>query len=183
MMIHLKRVNWKNVAEFVGITAIVGSLIFVGLQMRQEQSIAIVDTYGSVVEGNGVALTLISAHPEIWQKGLEGDELSTADEIVFAGMVRAVMGHYLHMSIRFARIGPFDPELLMRELAYAIYIFPGLRRQLEADDGFRNHRDAALDFQAQTDGFFLRQIAQQLSDLDEQQPKIPDEKQYIFWYF
>ena len=32
---------WKDIAEIVGITALVASLIFVGLQIRQEQAIAI----------------------------------------------------------------------------------------------------------------------------------------------
>lgn len=36
----MKMTNWKDIAELVGITAIVASLIFVGLQLRQEQVIA-----------------------------------------------------------------------------------------------------------------------------------------------
>jgi hypothetical protein len=39
--------DWMQV---IGIFAVVLSLVFVGLQMRQEQEIAIVDTYGSVAE-------------------------------------------------------------------------------------------------------------------------------------
>ena len=37
--------SWKDTAELIGITAIVASLIFVGLQMRQSQEIAIADQY------------------------------------------------------------------------------------------------------------------------------------------
>ena len=33
--------NWKDIAELIGIGAIVASLIFVGLQMQQSQDIAI----------------------------------------------------------------------------------------------------------------------------------------------
>jgi len=33
--------NWKDIAELIGIGAIVASLIFVGLQMQQSQEIAI----------------------------------------------------------------------------------------------------------------------------------------------
>ena len=36
----VNRANWKEIAEFVGIIAIVASLIFVGLQLNQEQEIA-----------------------------------------------------------------------------------------------------------------------------------------------
>ena len=37
----MKNTNWKDIAELLGIAAIVASLIFVGLQMRQDQEIAI----------------------------------------------------------------------------------------------------------------------------------------------
>jgi hypothetical protein len=178
----LKPTNWKTVAEFVGITAIVGSLIFVGLQLRQEQAIAIVDTYGSVVESNEGVLTLIGSHPDIWEKGLLGEELSTSDEIVFSGMVRAVMGHHMHMVIRFSRLGPLDPQIIPSQLAYAIYIFPGLRRQWEADSEFRDHRSVALN--RPIDYLSLRRMVEpHLRKLDELKPGIPTEKQFIFWYF
>ena len=41
----MKSSNWKAVAEFVGIAAIVASLIFVGLQLKQSQEIAIAAQY------------------------------------------------------------------------------------------------------------------------------------------
>lgn len=39
--------NWKDIAEVLGISAIVASLIFVGLQMKQSQEIAIASQYQS----------------------------------------------------------------------------------------------------------------------------------------
>lgn len=36
----MKTVGWKDIAELIGITAIVASLIFVGLEMRQQQVLA-----------------------------------------------------------------------------------------------------------------------------------------------
>ena len=178
----MKPTNWKTVAEFAGISAIVASLIFVGLQLRQEQAIAIVDTYGSVVESNAAVLSLIGARPDIWEKGLLGDELSTSDEIVFSGMVRAVFSHYTHMSIRFSRIGPGDSEIVMENLAYAIYIFPGLRRQWEADNDFRDQMDAAHN-RSVVPFDFRPGINRRLSNLDNLRPSIPTKKQFIFWYF
>ncbi len=174
--------NWKTFAEVVGIAAIVGSLVFVGMQLRQEQEIAIVDTYGPVVESNVAVLSLIGENPEIWEKGLLGDELSTSDEIIFSGMVRAVFSRHAQMYIRFARIGPGDPEEIMKDFAYAIYMFPGLRRQWEADYEFLDHRDTALD-RPQTFLDFRFETNQYLSDLDKLQPIVPAKKPFIFWSF
>jgi len=41
----MKTTSWKEFAELVGIAAIVASLIFVGLQMRQSHEIALVTLY------------------------------------------------------------------------------------------------------------------------------------------
>ena len=178
----MRNINWKTIAEFVGIAAIVASLIFVGMQLRQEQAIAIVDTYGSIVESNAAVLSLIADQPEVWEKGLLGEKLSTSDEIVFSGMVRAVFSHHAHMYIRFIRIGPGDPDEIMRDFAYAIYIFPGLRRQWEADYEFQDHRDTVLKRSPSILDFRFG-TSQHLSDLDKLQPGIPDRRQFIFWYF
>jgi hypothetical protein len=37
--------RWKDIAELVGLAAIVGSLVFVGLQMKQNQAIALAEQY------------------------------------------------------------------------------------------------------------------------------------------
>ena len=41
----MKTTNWKDIAELIGISAIVASLIFVGLQLQQSQEIAIGTQY------------------------------------------------------------------------------------------------------------------------------------------
>ena len=41
----MKKYDWKVAAELIGIAAIVASLAFVGLQLRQSQEIAIADQY------------------------------------------------------------------------------------------------------------------------------------------
>jgi hypothetical protein len=43
----MKMTNWKDTAELIGIAAIVASLIFVGLQMKQTQEIALSAAYQS----------------------------------------------------------------------------------------------------------------------------------------
>ncbi len=39
----MKSTDWKGIAELAGIAAIVASLIFVGVQLRQEQQIALAE--------------------------------------------------------------------------------------------------------------------------------------------
>jgi hypothetical protein len=41
----MKRFNWRDLTEIVGFVSIVGGLVFVGLQLRQSQEIAIASQY------------------------------------------------------------------------------------------------------------------------------------------
>jgi hypothetical protein len=41
----VKNTSWKDIAELIGIAAIVASLVFVGLQMKQSQDIALSAAY------------------------------------------------------------------------------------------------------------------------------------------
>jgi hypothetical protein len=177
----MKKTDWKDIAEVVGIAAIVASLIFVGLQMQQEQEIAIVDTYGSVVESNEVALNLIAANPEVWDRGINGADLSAADEVIFSSMVRAVTAHFYHNTIRLGRITDFDPYGVLNEFAFAIYVYPGLRRQWELNEGYRGQMDAA--FGQDTVSPLQRGVIDSLKGLDVRQPDMPKKKPPIFWMF
>ncbi len=46
----MKVIEWRPIAELIGIAAIVASLIFVGLQMKQSQQIALADQYQARAE-------------------------------------------------------------------------------------------------------------------------------------
>ena len=54
--------KWKEVAELVGLGAIVASLIFVGLQLKQSQEIALANQYQARAEA---VQELILAHIEV----------------------------------------------------------------------------------------------------------------------
>ena len=41
----MKRFNWRDLAEIIGFTSIVASLVFVGMQLNQSQEIAIASQY------------------------------------------------------------------------------------------------------------------------------------------
>ena len=46
----MKFAEWKDVAELVGIAAIIASLLFVGLQLKQSHEIALATQYQSRAE-------------------------------------------------------------------------------------------------------------------------------------
>ena len=71
--------NWKDIAELVGIASIVASLVFVGMQMRQDQEIAIVETRGDATAAMIGMADSLKGNGEIWKIGLHGSPLTDAE--------------------------------------------------------------------------------------------------------
>jgi len=172
----------KGILELIGIGAIVASLVFVGLQLQQEQEIALVDTYGTVAEA-GINLSMqVGENMEVWQKALDGHELTTEEYGVFIGLFNAVMIHYQQNFVRWRRIGPFDPDAIASEFAYALYIFPGMKSAFEERIKFKDARDEARQID-QALSLYHSTILSYLAKFEEEEPPVPNDKPYIFWDF
>ncbi len=65
--------NWKYLAELIGVAAIVASLLFVALQMRQAQDIAYSELDVSLLSIQAESANLIATNSEIWVEGNAGD--------------------------------------------------------------------------------------------------------------
>jgi hypothetical protein len=77
--------DWMQV---LGMFAIVASLIFVGLQMKQSRDIALgegaVANAANRIEVNNA----LSAHAEVWIRGRAGGELDEAEQVIFRNLVQ-----------------------------------------------------------------------------------------------
>jgi hypothetical protein len=82
--------NWKDIAEFVGITAIVASLIFVSVQLGQDREVALSVIRQSGASSNTELQIAIASHAEILAKSNRGDELTEAEMIVMNALVSAM---------------------------------------------------------------------------------------------
>ncbi len=89
----MKTTNWKDIAELIGISAIVASLVFVGLQMKQSQEIAIAETYQQEIETAYASGALAASNSEAVDKANNGDELSGAERFALQEYVRAKWLH------------------------------------------------------------------------------------------
>ncbi|MDX2478727.1 MAG: hypothetical protein QNK24_00150, partial [Desulfuromusa sp.] len=61
--------KWKDIAELIGITAIVLSLVFVGLQLRQSQLIAHSEIALQELESTIEAHSQINDYVDVWVSG------------------------------------------------------------------------------------------------------------------
>jgi len=176
----MRKVGIKDAVEVIGIAAIVASLVFVGLQIRQEQEIAIVDTYGSVSEMTIEISILVGQNMEIWQKGSNGSELTPEEFGIFQGLYAAVESHHQRMFIRWLRIGPGDPNEIASDFAYAIYVFPGIRDLYVVASKYEMAKNDARGFQTELGGW-RSMVDMYVAKFDREQPTIPDDISHLYW--
>ncbi len=120
----MQRTNWKDIAELVGITAIVASLIFVGLEMRQTRSLAMAETYQSRTDSEMFLFSFMS-QPDlrrIWLKTFDDEALTADDELLLllSFMMRFAYLENLHFQIE---NGMLSRELWIRNLHSLVPFF------------------------------------------------------------
>ena len=130
--IKMNNANWKDVAELVGIAAIVASLIFVGFQLKQDRAIALAESQGALEESYNAINSFISEHADIWLKGQRNEDLSDEEEVIMSRLVSS-----LHRRARYAaamrRNLDRPGKAALRDLARELYHNPGARRIWEIE--------------------------------------------------
>ena len=89
--------SWKDILELIGLAAIVGSLIFVGLQMRQTHEIALATLYqmrsDAAREVRVASLDPSRSHAAI-DKALSGEQLTDSDIREIGRLVDLALNHF-----------------------------------------------------------------------------------------
>ena len=132
----MKNTDWKTVAELIGIAAIVASLIFVGLQLRQDQEIAVSQIYADLDDTRIEWARLVNENNDVWIRGLRGDDLDEREFLQFESVASA----WYHMGngryIRSRRISLTSPENVAERTAYFLYGNDGLRNWWNARNAY-----------------------------------------------
>ena len=176
----MKNTDWKSIAELIGIAAIVASLIFVGMQMRQEQEIAIVEALSLRVVTSAEVANLISSNRAAWVKAANGEKLSDLDEAVVESILDIVENHYINLFVRYARIGPFSPNSAVRDFAFGLYQYPVLRAIYERKRAYDRRRDETFS-EFERENLFRLRVDSQLADLDKLEVPPSPILPFTFW--
>ena len=126
----MKNTSWKDIAELIGMTAIVLSLLFVGLQLRQSQQLAVEEGINYSNERQNAIRELIVTNAEIWQKACAGEPLDPVSRIIAAKIFDAWLDHegarYILLTDGVYQSDK-SRQRLVEELAAQFWIYPGLR--------------------------------------------------------
>jgi len=118
----------KDTAELVGIAAIIGSLIFVGLQMRQAQEIAYSELDLSLVAIGVETAAQISENADVWVRGNAGEDLDPADHAIFSNLVTNLNNRWFIEYRHATQLGrPDIAETIKHDWSAFLYQNPGAR--------------------------------------------------------
>jgi hypothetical protein len=164
----MKEPGWKVMAEIVGVSAVVLSLIFVGLELRQGRRIARVEVFSSLVGTNVNINEALNQHADIWLRGAAGEHLSNEDGLIFGNLVVNVNDRML---IEYYTLQYLDDQQaadrVVHDFAARLHQNPGARRVwLDREESLNRYRQA-LEPDSDLVGFWQEQVAGELDELDE----------------
>ena len=131
----MRESNWKDIAELVGISAIVVSLVFVGMQLKQSQQLAWGDSVLTMRANLIEEGALQAAHINIWIKGNAGEELNASDyeiyKILFSNRQSGEFYNWIALELLGTNYEGVAPQVLARFL----HLNPGARTEWNLRQG------------------------------------------------
>ena len=122
----MKALDWRSIAELIGIAALVASLLFVGLQLQQDREIAsaqlFADYDNTVLEWGG----LISDNRDVWMRGLKGNELDEAERVAFFTLGGTFFFKEGGRFVRARTMSSYSPSRVVNYVAQTIFNYPAL---------------------------------------------------------
>ena len=101
----MKTADWKVTAEFFGIAAVVASLVFVGLELRQSQQVALNEAAYTTASWYFETRAEVNANAEVWSKGNAGEQLSAAEIVIYENLIRNTYTNAYWISETQQRVG------------------------------------------------------------------------------
>jgi len=159
--------DWMQV---IGIFAVVASLIFVGLQLRQADEVATFEALSEANQRMQEMNTQLVDNSEVWIGGCMGEELDEADQMRFAQLFISYT-NTVYMTWKQLIISDFfdsDSQFLINSYAANLYRYPGLQdiaisRRVWDDIG-RQYSDAHSQL-------FFEKLEDRIAELAELEPE------------
>ena len=165
----MKNTNWRGYGELIGVTAIVGSLFFVGLQLMQSQDIVLSEMDVSL-NANHIELTAVIAdNANIWIRGNAGSELGDSELAIYSRLIDGVAGRHDSSWRRNMRFGREDVAAVnAAEFATFLHLNPGAKRVWLTTAEIRHESFKVIGLRVSAGGgLFSRAVREDLDKLDK----------------
>jgi len=116
--------------QLVGMAAVVFSLVFVGLQIRQSDEIALVELTDNAAVRLLELHTLRASHADVWQKACLGGDLSSAERVIASSIYFSYLQNNWNSWLRktVTGYGLGQANYLTDTVAANIHRYPGLKK-------------------------------------------------------
>jgi hypothetical protein len=124
----MKKIDLGQTITILANIGVIGGLVFVGLQLRQEQEIAQSNRVQSASDSIRAWAELVTDNTEFWARGLAGEPLAAEEAIAFRAMAEAYEARFF-AQWRSAMLTGQTRDLapgLAREAALEFSSHPGL---------------------------------------------------------
>jgi len=161
--------KWREIAEAIGVAAIVASLVFVGLQIRQESDIARLELIDRSTEQQRDLKVWIAENSDLWIRGCAGSELSETDQVVFHHIVDMYINQtYNRWVVRYAITEQTGAggQYLIDALAANVHRYPGFRSARAARDLWQAEGRRYVDYYVADFGQALEIRLAELAEID-----------------
>ena len=163
--------KYNEIAELVGIVAIVASLVFVGLELRQSQKISLADIEASFAAASIEMASLVSDNSEIWAKGIAGKDLDESEAAAFESIVVALSDRTWSTQKQWRLLqGDEAADAIIHRFAAFLHQRPGARRAWVArEERLSAEREALDPWSASLTSNYVETIYADLAVLDSRE--------------
>lgn len=125
----MKSKNLEEWIQGIGLLGVIASLVFVGLQVKQADDVAVLQLMDSTAERGHELSVLIAENADVWHRECVGEELTPPEKIIAAN----IFWSYLQSNwnnwnrIRETGLGTADSSFLTDAYAANLHRYPGFR--------------------------------------------------------
>ena len=141
----MNQFNWRTFAEVVGISAVVGSLLFVGIQIHLDRQVASSQVNMSALEGRVAVEAAISEHVDLWTKAAKLEELTESETQVLRNLIKMAESKSFFESLAGGEVRGRsgterfeDTSAIISGFSILLFENPGARRIWMADSARHN---------------------------------------------
>jgi hypothetical protein len=139
--------NYAQLIEIIGILSIVGTLIFVIIELQQSQQISFADQDLASIEIELALTTEINKHIDIWTKGNAGEQLDDRSAAIYRNLLDSVWVQASKLSQARSRLGA-NSNVAIHEFAVFLHENTGAKERWLKTFAEYNKNKTLLDYNA-----------------------------------
>ena len=178
----MKKIDLGQTITILANLGVIGGLIFVGLQLRQDRDIAESEALTMNQELELEFARFAQQNSTVWRNGLAGEPLTEDESVAFDLLASALFRIYANEQRRGfvlqGRTVGSDPSSVVRQYAFFLYSNPGLRAWFDRLVERRSHINRV--FGLPEPRFFPSFVREFLEQLDEQGAELPEQQFYPY---